>query len=128
MIKKHRILWAEALFVGVVYILHPRLFGWIDSDVLFLILAFLVLLAMHEESQAANKTVPKLAMALISLTFILFYAVPFFPMLDGLTGSIGGSSDSGNTLSLLGIFSGIFGYLNWQEHTYGTLDDETSEK
>ena len=51
MIKKHRILWAEALFVGVVYILHPRLFGWIDSDVLFLILAFLVLLAMHEESQ-----------------------------------------------------------------------------
>ena len=128
MIKKHRILWAEALFVGVVYILHPRLFGWIDSDVLFLILAFLVLLAMHEESQAANKTVPKLAMALISLTFILFYAVPFFPMLDGLTGSRGGGGDSGNTLSLLGIFSGIFGYLNWQEHTYGTLDDETSEK
>ena len=125
MIKKHRILWAEALFVGVVYILHPRLFGWIDSDVLFLILAFLVLLAMHEESQAANKTVPKLAMALISLTFILFYAVPFFPMLDGWDG---GSGDSGNTLSLLGIFSGIFGYLNWQEHTYGTLDDETSEK
>ena len=127
MIKKHRILWAEALFVGVVYILHPRLFGWIDSDVLFLILAFLVLLAMHEESQAANKTVPKLAMALISLTFILFYAVPFFPMLDGVTPSYG-PSDSGNLLSFLGIFSGIYGYLNWQEHTYGTLDDETSEK
>ena len=126
MIKKHRILWAEALFVGVVYILHPRLFGWIDSDVLFLILAFLVLLAMHEESQAANKTVPKLAMALISLTFIMFYAVPFFPMLDGMPSRYGG--DSGNLLSFLGIFSGIFGYLNWQEHTYGTLDDETSEK
>ena len=126
MIKKHRILWAEALFVGVVYILHPRLFGWIDSDVLFLILAFLVLLAMHEESQAANKTVPKLAMALISLTFILFYAVPFFPMLDGRTPNY--TSDSGHLFSYLGVFSGIFGYLNWHEHTYGTLDDETIEK
>ena len=124
MIKKHRILWAEALFFGVVCISYPRFLGWIDSDVLFLILAFLVLLAMHEESQAANKTVPKLAMALISLTFILFYAVPFFPMLDGMPS--GYDSDTGNLLSFLGMLSGIFGYLNWQEHTYGTLDDETS--
>ena len=127
MISKHRILWAEALCVGVICFVYPRFFGWIDFYVFYLALAFLVLLAMHEESQAANKTVPKLAMALISLTFILFYAVPFFPMLDGVTPSYG-PSDSGNLLSFLGIFSGIYGYLNWQEHTYGTLDDETSEK
>ena len=127
MIKKHRILWAEALFVGVVYILHPRLFGGIDSDVLFLILAFLVLLAMHEESQAANKTVPKLAMALISLTFILFYAVPFFPMLDGWA-PMQGPGRKRHLFPFLAVFSGVFGYLKWQEHTYGTLDDETIEK
>ena len=128
MIKKHRILWAEALFVGVVYILHPRLFGWIDSDVLFLILAFLVLLAMHEESQAANKTVPKLAMALISLTFIMLYAIPFFPMLDNMAPRQGGGTDKRHLFPFLAIFSGTFGYLKWQEHTYGTLDDETIEK
>ena len=93
---------------------------------LFLILAFLVLLAMHEESQAANKTVPKLAMALISLTFILFYAVPFFPILDIVPGKC--VPDSSNLLSFIGFVSGCFGFFIWKGHTYGTLDDETIEK
>jgi hypothetical protein len=125
MIKKHRILWAEALCVGVVCFLHPRFFGWVDFYVFYLALAFLVLLAMHEESQVANRTVPKLAVALILLAFIMFYAAPFFPALDIVPSKWGGTA---NLLGLIGWFGGIFGFFIWKVNTYGTLEDETSEK
>jgi hypothetical protein len=40
----------------------------------------------------------------------------------------GGGTDKRHLFPFLAIFSGTFGYLKWQEHTYGTLDDETIEK
>ncbi|MDA9950729.1 hypothetical protein N9D28_01345 [Luminiphilus sp.] len=125
MIKKHRILWAEALFFGVVCISYPRFLGWIDLYVIYLVLAFLVLLAMHEASQTVNKTVPKLAVVLTLLAFIMFYAVPFFPILDNLVPTKSGSS---NLLSFIGYVSGLFALWSWGGHTYGSLDDETIEK
>ena len=126
MINKHRILWAEALCVGVVCFLHPRFFGWVDFYVFYLAFAFLVLLAMHEESQVANRTVPKLAVALILLAFIMFYAAPFFPALDIVPARGGGRYH--NLLLVIGWFSGLFGFFIWKGNTYGTLDDETSEQ
>jgi len=124
MIKKHQVLWAEALCVGVVCVLHPRVLGWVDYFVPYLTLVFLVLLAMYEESRAANKKVPKVAFALTLLAFIMFYAAPFFPALD-FSGRWGGDS---NLLGLIGWFSFIFGFFIWKGNTYGTLDDQTSEK
>lgn len=126
MIKKHRILWAEALCVGVVCFLHPRFFGSVDFYVFYLALAFLVLLAMHEESQVANRTVPKLAVALILLAFIMFYAAPFFPVLDIVPGKC--CSGPSNLFSFIGFVSGCFGFFIWKGDISGTLDDETSEK
>ena len=124
MISKHRILWAEALCVGVICLVYPRFFGWIDFYVFYLALAFLVLLAMHEESQIANKTVPKLAAALILLAFIMFYAAPFFPALDIVPGRYGWY----NLFSFIGFVSGCFGFFIWKGDISGTLDDETIEK
>jgi hypothetical protein len=126
MIKKHRILWAEALFFGVVCISYPRFLGWIDLYVIYLVLAFLVLLAMHEESQIANKTVPKLAAALILLAFIMFYDAPFFPVLDIVPGKC--CSGPSNLFSFIGFVSGCFGFFIWKGDISGTLDDETIEK
>ena len=124
MIKKHRILWAEALCVGVVCFLHPRFFGWVDFYVFYLALAFLVLLAMHEESQVANRTVPKLAVALILLAFIMFYAAPFFPALDIVPLRYGWY----NLFSFIGFVSGCFGFFIWKGDISRALDDKTSEK
>ena len=126
MIKKHRILWAEALFFGVVCISYPTFLGWIDLYVIYLVLAFLVLLAMHEASQTVNKTVPKLAVVLTLLAFIMFYAAPFFPVLDIVPGKC--CSGPSNLLSFIGFVSGLFALWSWGGHTYGTLDDETNEK
>ena len=126
MIKKHRILWAEALFVGAVCVFYPRFFGWVDFYVLFLVLAFLVLLAMHEESQIVNKTVPKSAASLILFAFIMFYAGPFFPALDIVPGKC--CSGPSNLFSFIGFVSGCFGLFIWKGDISGTLDDETIEK
>ena len=125
MIKKHRILWTEALCVGGICFVYPRFFGWIDFYVLHLALAILVLLAMHEECKSVNEKVPKSSMALTLLAFIMFYAAPFFPALDIVPSKWGGND---NLLVLIGWFSGVFGFFIWKGNTYGTLDDETSEK
>lgn len=125
MISKHRILWAEALCVGVICFVYPRFFGWIDFYVFYLALAFLVLLAMHEECKSVNEKVPKSSMALILLAFIMFYAAPFFPALDIVPGKFTGRS---NLFSFIGFGSGCFGFFIWKGDISGTLDDETIEK
>ena len=125
MISKHRILWAEALCVGVICLVYPRFFGWIDFYVFYLALAFLVLLAMHEECKSVNEKVPKSSMALILLAFIMFYAAPFFPALDIVPGKFTGRS---NLFSFIGFVSGCFGFFIWKGDISGTLDDETIEK
>lgn len=124
MISKHRILWAEALCVGVICFVYPRFFGWIDFYVFYLALAFLVLLAMHEECKSVNEKVPKSSMALILLAFIMFYAAPFFPALDIVPLRYGWY----NLFSFIGFVSGCFGFFIWKGDISGTLDDETIEK
>ena len=126
MISKHRILWAEALCVGVICFVYPRFFGWIDFYVFYLALAFLVLLAMHEECKSVNEKVPKSSMALILLAFIMFYVAPFFPVLDIVPGKC--CSGPSNLFSFIGFVSGCFGFFIWKGDISGTLDDETSEK
>ena len=126
MISKHRILWAEALCVGVICFVYPRFFGWIDFYVFYLALAFLVLLAMHEECKSVNEKVPKSSMALILLAFIMFYAAPFFPVLDIVPGKC--CSGPSNLFSFIGFVSGCFGFFIWKGDISGTLDDQTSEK
>ena len=126
MISKHRILWAEALCVGVICFVYPRFFGWIDFYVFYLALAFLVLLAMHEECKSVNEKVPKSSMALILLAFIMFYAAPFFPVLDIVPGKC--CSGPSNLFSFIGFVSGCFGFFIWKGDISGTLDDETIEK
>ena len=126
MIKKHWILWAEALFAGVVCFVHPTFLGWIDFYVLYLVLAFLVLLAMHEEGQAVNKPVPKLSVVLTLLAFIMFYVAPFFPVMDIVPGK-GGTGPS-NLFSFIGFVSGLYGFFIWNGPIYRTLDDENNEK
>ena len=91
----------------------------------YLALAFLVLLAMHEECKSVNEKVPKSSMALILLAFIMFYAAPFFPALDIVPGKFTGRS---NLFSFIGFGSGCFGFFIWKEDISGTLDDETIEK
>jgi len=126
MISKHRILWAEALCVGVICFVYPRFFGWIDFYVFYLALAFLVLLAMHEECKSVNEKVPKSSMALILLAFIMFYVAPFFPVLDIVPGKC--CSGPSNLFSFIGFVSGCFGFFIWKGDISGTLDDETIEK
>jgi hypothetical protein len=127
MIKKHRILWAEALCVGVVCVLHPRVLGWVDYFVPYLTLAFLVLLAMYEESRSANKEVPKVGYALTSLAFILVYVARFFPSLDGIVPTRFGTEGI-NLLVFLGFMSGFIGVLGWKAHIDGEVDDGTNWK
>lgn len=126
MIKKHRILWAEALFFGVICVAHPTFLGWIDFYVLYLVLAFLVLLAMHEESQTVNKTLPKLSVVLTLLAFITFYVASFFPALDIVPGK-GGTGPS-NLFSFIGFISGLFALWSWRGNIVGTFDEKTNEK
>ena len=126
MISKHRILWAEALCVGVICFVYPRFFGWIDFYVFYLALAFLVLLAMHEECKSVNEKVPKSSMALILLAFIMFAVAPFFPVLDIVPGKC--CSGPSNLFSFIGFVSGCFGFFIWKGDISGTLDDETIEK
>ena len=128
MIKKHRILWAEALCVCVVCVLHPRVLGWVDFLVPYLVLAFLVFLAMYEESRAANKKVPKVAFALTLLAFILIYVARFFPALDGIVPTRSGTGENGNLLVFLGFMSGFIGVLGWKAHIDGEVDDGTNWK
>ena len=90
----------------------------------YLALAFLVLLAMHEECKSVNEKVPKSSMALILLAFIMFYAAPFFPALDIVPGRYGWY----NLFSFIGFVSGCFGFFIWKGDISGTLDDETIEK
>ena len=110
----------------MVCISYPRFLGWIDLYVIYLVLAFLVLLAMHEESQIANKTVPKLAAALILLAFIMFYDAPFFPVLDIVPGKC--CSGPSNLFSFIGFVSGCFGLFIWKGDISRALDDKMSEK
>lgn len=92
----------------------------------YLALAFLVLLAMHEECKSVNEKVPKSSMALILLAFIMFYVAPFFPVLDIVPGKC--CSGPSNLFSFIGFVSGCFGFFIWKGDISGTLDDETIEK
>ena len=96
-----------------------------DFYVFYLALAFLVLLAMHEQSRAVDKTVPKLSIALTLLAFIMFYAASFFPVLDIVPLKGGGR---GNLLAFIGGGSGFLAFVGWKGNIVGTFDEETNEK
>ena len=125
MIKKHRILWAEALCVVVVCVLHPRILGWINLYVLYLALVFLVISAMHEERiEGVNNKFSRSVLVFTLLTLSLVYLVPFFPWLY----IIPFRGDWVHLFEFIAVTSGSLAVFGWITLIVGAFDDETNKK